>query len=203
MLNRSDKTVHLQFRNRRDYLGDNMEAHMKALTVRPPCDADMPAVTAIYAYYVEAGTASFETVAPDEAEMRRRWRLLIEDNYPCFVAERGGDICGFAYAGPYRARPAYGRTVENSVYVERSARRGGIGTALLRALIQACTDRGFRQMVAIVAESEDPASMRLHLAAGFEIVGTLRNVGRKHGRWLDTVLMQRELGEGARSPPGI
>ena len=200
MLNRrSDSTVHLQLRDRWDYLCDDMEA----LTVRPPHDADMAAVTAIYAHYVEAGTSSFETVAPDEAEMRRRWRSLIEDQYPCFVAERGGDVCGFAYAGPYRVRPAYRHTVENSVYVERAARQGGIGTALLRTLIQACTDQGFRQMVAIMAESEHPASIRLHLAAGFEMVGTLRNVGYKHGRWLDTVLMQRELGEGARSPPGM
>ena len=175
---------------------------MKALTIRPSHDADVPAITAIYAHYVDTGTASFETVAPDEAEMRRRRRLLIDRGYPYLVAESGGEVCGYAYAGPYRTRPSYRYTVENSVYVERSAQRCGVGTALLRALIQACTERGFRQMVAVIVDSAHAASIRLHRAAGFETVGTLENVGYKHERWLGTVLMQRTLGDGARSPPG-
>ena len=161
----------------------------------------MAAVAAIYAYHVATGTASFETMAPDKAEMRRRWRALLEGHYPYFVAEREGSVCGYAYAGPYRTRAAYRHTVENSVYVERAAQRRGVGTALLEALIQACTDQGFRQMVAVIGGAAPAASIRLHRRAGFETVGTLSSVGRKKGHWLDTVLMQRHLGEGARSPP--
>lgn len=174
---------------------------MNDLVVRPARDTDMPAVTAIYAYHVAAGTASFETTAPDEAEMRRRRRALIDGGYPYLVAERDGLVRGYAYAGPYRTRPAYRHTVENSVYVESAAQRQGVGTALLGALIEACTERGFRQMVAIIGGSAHTASIRLHRAAGFETVGTFRNVGFKHGRWLDSVLMQRALGQGARTLP--
>ena len=175
---------------------------MEALTIRRSRNADIPAVAAIYAYHVATGTASFETEAPDEREMRRRRRALIEGGYPYLVAESGGGVCGYAYAGPYRTRPAYRHTVENSVYVEPSAQRCGVGTALLGALIETCAEQGYRQMVAIVVDSGHTASTRLHRAAGFETVGTLRKVGYKHGRWLDTVLMQRALGEGARTPPG-
>ena len=174
---------------------------METLTIRRAQEADVPSIAAIYAYHVAADTASFETEAPDEAEMRRRWRALHDRHYPYLVAESGGEICGYAYAGPYRTRPAYRHTVENSVYVERSAQRRGVGTALLHALIQVCTDQGFRQMVAIIGDSANTASIRLHRAAGFEIAGTLTDVGHKHGRWLDSVLMQRALGEGARTPP--
>ena len=175
---------------------------MEDVTIRHAREADLPAIAAIYAYHVANGLVSFETVAPDEDEMRRRWRALVEARYPYLVAERGGAACGYAYAGPYRARPAYRHTVEDSVYIEPSAQRRGIGTALLRALIEACTERGFRQMVAIVVDSGHPASIRLHRAAGFEVAGTLRSVGFKHGRWLDTVIMQRALGDGARTSPG-
>ena len=174
---------------------------MEALTIRRSRDADMPAVASIYAYHVATGTASFETEAPDEAEMRRRRLELIERGYPYLVAESGGAVCGYAYAGPYRTRPAYRHTVENSVYVRSSAQRHGIGTALLGALIETCAEQGYRQMVAIIVNSGHMASIRLHRAAGFEMVGTLKNVGYKHGRWLDTVLMRRALGEGAHTPP--
>ena len=111
-------------------------------------------------------------------------------------------MCGCAYAGPYRTRPAYRHSVEDSVYVERAVHRRGIGMALLRTLIQACTDRGYRQMVAIIGDSAQTASIRLHQAAGFEMVGTLRHIGYKRERWLDTVFMQLALGEGASTPPG-
>ena len=174
---------------------------MEAPTIRRSRDADLPAITAIYAHHVETGTASFETAAPDEAEMRRRRNVLVEKRYPYLVAELDGDVCGYAYAGPYRTRPAYRHSVEDSVYVRASTRRRGIGRALLHALIRACTDRGFRQMVAIIGDSAQVASVGLHRAAGFEMVGTLRNVGYKHDRWLDTVFMQLALGEGASSPP--
>ena len=174
---------------------------MEVPTIRPSLDADVPAITAIYARHVETGTASFETVAPDEVEMRRRRSVLIEKRYPWFVAELEDEVCGYAYAGPYRTRPAYRHSVEDSVYVRSSAQRRGIGGALLRTLIRTCTHLGFRQMVAIIGDSAQAASIGLHRAAGFEMVGTLRNIGYKHDRWLDTVFMQLALGEGARTPP--
>ena len=170
-------------------------------TIRPCLDADLPAVTAIYAHHVESGTASFETVAPDEAEKRRRRNALIERRYPWLVAELKGEVCGYAYAGPYRARPAYRHSVEDSVYVSSSAQRRGVGKALLHSLIRTCSHLGFRQMVAIIGDSAQVASIGLHRAAGFAMVGTLRNIGYKHDRWLDTVFMQLALGEGARTPP--
>ena len=174
---------------------------MEAPTIRPSRDADVPAIAAIYAHHVETGTASFETEAPDEAEMRRRRSVLIEKRYPWLVAELDGEVCGYAYAGPYRTRPAYRHSVEDSVYVASSAQRRGVGRALLYALVRACTNRGFRQMVAIIGDSAQVASIGLHRAAGFETAGTLRNIGYKHDRWLDTVFMQLALGEGARTPP--
>ena len=175
---------------------------MKHPIIRPSRDADVPASTAIYAHHVETGTASFETAAPDEIEMRRRRAALLERHYPWIVAELDDRVCGYAYAGPYRTRPAYRHSVEDSVYVERAAHRRGIGMALLRALIDACTDRGYRQMVAIIGDSAQTASIGLHQAARFEMVGTLRHIGYKHGRWLDSVFMQLALGKGASTPPG-
>lgn len=163
---------------------------------------DLPAITAIYAHNVATGTASFETEAPDETEMRRRWSGLMEKQYPYFVAELGGEVCGYAYAGPYRTRPAYRHSVENSVYVAASAHRRGVGKALLRTLIQACREQGFRQMIAIIGDSAHTASVRLHEASGFDMVGTIKDVGYKHNRWLDSVLMQLPLGDGANTPPG-
>ena len=174
---------------------------MEAPTIRRSRDADVPAITAIYAHHVETGTASFETAAPDEAEMRRRRNMLIGEQYPWLVAELGGEVCGYAYAGPYRTRPAYRHSVEDSVYVGSSAQRRGVGKALLYTLIRACTDLGFRQMVAIIGDSAQVASIGLHREAGFEMAGTLRNIGYKHDRWLDTVFMQLALGKGASTPP--
>ena len=174
---------------------------MEPLTIRSSRHADVPAITAIYAHFVDTGTASFETEPPDEAEMHRRREALLHGNFPFVVATLGGRVCGYAYAGPYRTRAAYRYSVENSVYVEHAAQRRGAGTALLHALIRDCTNLGFRQMVAIIGDSAQAASIRLHRAAGFEKAGTLRNVGFKHGRWLDSVLMQRRLGDGASTLP--
>ena len=174
---------------------------MEPLTIRSSRHADVPAITAIYAHFVDTGTASFETDAPDESEMRRRRGALLHGNFPFVVATLDDRVCGYAYTGPYRTRAAYRHSVEDSVYVESGAQRRGIGAALLGTLIRDCANLGFRQMVAIIGDSAHVASIRLHRAAGFEMVGTLRNVGYKHGRWLDTVLMQRALGEGANAPP--
>jgi len=161
---------------------------------------DIPAITAIYHSAVLTGTASFEIEPPDEAEMMRRREALLAGNHPYLVAEREGAILGYAYAGPYRARPAYRSTVENSVYVRDGEHGRGIGRALLTALIEEAGARSFRQMVAVIGDSANTASIGLHAALHFELVGTLRSVGWKHGRWLDTVLMQRALGLGDGAP---
>ncbi len=176
-----------------------------SVSTRPALPADIPAITAIYADGVVNGTASFEIVPPDEAEMSRRMKALTDRNYPFVVAENGEGqnrrLLGFAYAGPYRERPAYRNTVEDSVYLAPEARGQGIGGVLLKLLIDVSTARGYRQMIAIIGDSENAPSIRLHRAAGFDAVGTLKSVGFKHGRWLDVVIMQRALGPADSTRP--
>lgn len=166
------------------------------LSLRPCGPDDINAVQRIYAGEVLTGTASFELEPPTPDQMRARWQTLTRDGYPYLVATRGGTVAGYAYAGPYRPRPAYRATVENSVYVGSDHRGTGVGQALLDALITRCTEAGFRQMIAVIGDSGNAASIALHQSLGFADVGTLRSVGWKHGRWLDTVLMQRPLGSG-------
>jgi L-amino acid N-acyltransferase YncA len=170
------------------------------LVVRDCQPRDIPAIVAIYAHAVRHGRASFEVEPPDEAEMTARRQRLLAGGYPYLVAERDGDLLGYAYAGAYRARPAYNSTVENSVYVRADTHGHGIGSALMRHLIAAAEARGFRQMVAVIGDSQNHASIGLHARLGFRRVGTLRSVGWKHDQWLDSVLMQRELGAGDRTP---
>lgn len=174
---------------------------MEGVVTREAVAADAPAITEIYGDAVANSTASFEIVPPDEAEMARRMAALAERGYPWFVAEREGRIVGYGYAGPYHARAGYRSTVEDSIYLAPDAQGKGVGGVLLRRLIDACTAKGYRQMVAIIAGSENTASIRLHKAAGFTDVGVLKNVGFKHGRWLDSVIMQRQLGAGPETPP--
>ena len=166
---------------------------MSDIVVRAAVPADIGAITRIYAHAVRFGTASFEIEPPDEAEMARRQRALIDGGFPYVVAEADGTVAGYAYAGPYRPRPAYRFSVENSVYVAPDAHRRGVGRALLDRLIAEAAARGFRQMIAVIGDSDQAASIALHRAAGFRLVGTIAAVGFKHGRWLDSVLMQREL----------
>lgn len=170
------------------------------LTLRDCRLEDVPAIAAIYADAVTNGTASFELTAPDVAEMASRRAALLKGGYPYMVAERDGAVLGYAYAGAYRPRPAYGATVENSIYVSPVAKGQGIGKALLARLIEEAEARGFRQMIAVIGDSENHASRALHTSLGFELTGVLRSVGWKHGRWLDSVLMQRALGEGDSTP---
>jgi phosphinothricin acetyltransferase len=174
---------------------------MPAAPIRPAAPADIAAITAIYAGAVRHGTATFELEPPDAAEMRRRYDALRAQGFPYLVAERDGRIAGYAYAGPYRPRPAYRFTVENSVYLDPAAQRRGIGLALLTDLIGRCEQRGLRQMIAVIGDSANTASIALHRRAGFAMIGTHPNVGFKFGRWLDTVMMQRALGEGGATPP--
>jgi phosphinothricin acetyltransferase len=169
--------------------------------IRPAALTDVPAIARIYAHAVETGTASFELTPPDEAEMARRMTSLLDGGFPYLVAEVDGTLAGYAYAGPYRARPAYRFTVEDSVYVAPDAQGRGIGAALLPALVEESAARRFRQMIAVIGDSEQTASIALHARAGFYYVGTFPHVGFKFGRWLDTVLMQRALGPGATTAP--
>ena len=169
--------------------------------IRPATPADIGAIAAIYAEAVLNGTATFEVEPPSEAEMAGRMAALLAGGYPYFVAESDGAVLGYGYAGAYRPRPAYRATVEDSIYLTVEARGKGIGGALLAALIAESEVRGFRQMIAVIGDSGHAASIRLHQAAGFALVGTFTDVGYKFGRWLDTVLMQRALGPGGAAPP--
>jgi L-amino acid N-acyltransferase YncA len=161
---------------------------------------DLPVITALYADHVRAGTASFELDPPDEAEMTRRWNDVVVRGLPYLVAVRGDQTVGYAYAAPYRPRPAYRFTVEDSIYVRADCAGEGIGSNLLDALIAACERIDMRQMIAVIGDSANASSIRLHAAAGFTRTGLLVSVGWKFGRWLDVVLMQRTLGTGDTRP---
>jgi L-amino acid N-acyltransferase YncA len=173
---------------------------MPAVRIRPATAHDVAAITRIYGHAVCHGTASFEIAPPDETEMARRYEGLRGGRYPFLVAEYDAAVVGYAYAGPYRERPAYRWTVEDSVYLAPQSQRRGIGRALLDDLIREAEMGGFRQMIAVIGDSANAASIELHRAAGFRIVGTFENVGFKFGRWLDSVLLQRPLGKGATMP---
>ncbi|MEF2071536.1 GNAT family N-acetyltransferase [Consotaella aegiceratis] len=175
---------------------------MTAATLRPASPADIPAITAIYREAVLHGTASYELTPPDEAEMRRRFEGLIADGYPYIVAvDAEGGVLGYAYAGPFRTRPAYRWSVEDSVYLAPAAQGRGLGGLLLDRLLELCRENGFRQMIAVIGGSDHFPSIRLHERAGFEHIGVFKASGFKHGRWLDTVLMQLALGPGATTDP--
>ena len=174
---------------------------MTRVSIRPAGVGDIPAITRIYTHAVQHGTASFEIEPPDEAEMARRLRALLDGGFPYLAAEQDGAVLGYAYAGPYRARPAYDWTVEDSIYVDAGAQGQGVGRALIDRLIIDAEARGYRQIIAVIGDSKQAASIALHRRAGFRLVGTFENVGFKHGRWLDSVLMQRALGAGAATMP--
>ncbi|MFN3655752.1 MAG: GNAT family N-acetyltransferase [Pseudolabrys sp.] len=172
-----------------------------SLVIRPATPADIPAITRIYAHAVTHGTASFELEPPDEAEMTKRMQALLDGKFPYIVAEIDGKVAGYAYASLYRTRPAYRFTVEDSVYVAPEIHRRGVGRALLEKLIEACTELGFRQMIAVIGDSNQAASIGVHKACGFEPAGNLKDIGWKFGKWLDTPLMQLALGPGATTKP--
>jgi phosphinothricin acetyltransferase len=174
---------------------------MTSALIRPATPADVPAIADIYAEAVRHGTASFELDPPDAREMTRRYESLRAGGYPYLVAELDGEVSGYAYAGPYRARPAYRWSVEDSIYIAPQAQRRGIGRALLTRLLAEAEAGGFRQMIAVIGDSANTGSIELHRDAGFRLVGTFENVGFKFGRWLDSVLMQRALGRGATTTP--
>jgi L-amino acid N-acyltransferase YncA len=169
--------------------------------VRPATAADIPAITAIYRHHVLTGLASFEIEPPAEAEIARRFAAIRELGLPYLVVQSGNGIAGYAYAAVYRARPAYRFTVEDSVYVDKDSAGQGIGSTLMPALIEACVAAGRRQIIAVIGDSANLASIRLHAKFGFEKIGVLPAVGFKFGRWVDSVLMQRAVGDGQNSPP--
>lgn len=165
-----------------------------AAPVRPAMDADISAITSIYVHYVLRTCSSFETEPPDAGEMARRRSHVLEHGLPYVVADVNGSIAGYAYAAPYRSRKAYRYTVEDSIFVHPDFTRRGIGRALLHHVIDACTTGGFRQMIAVIGNGQNHASISLHSSLGFREVGRLLGVGFKFGQWIDTVLMQRALG---------
>lgn len=166
--------------------------------IRNATTADIPAITAIYGHSVETHFASFEVDPPSKAQMSERFEELVADKYPYLVAQQDGEVVGYAYASRFRPRPAYGSTAEGTVYIHHDHHGQGIGTTLVEALITQCSQRDFRQLMAVIAckpgdDLHDLASVRLHRSLGFLEVGRLKEVGRKHGLWLDTVILQRAL----------
>lgn len=172
----------------------------EALTVRPARDEDVPAITGIYAEHVLKGTASFDTVPRTEAATRERLHECIRRGWPFLVAERQGEVLGYSYATQFRDRAAYASTCENSIYVKADQRGQGVGRALLARLLADAEALGFRQMIAVIGGGE-PASIAVHERLGFTHAGRMRSVGRKFGRWLDTVYMQKPLGPGDSEGP--
>jgi L-amino acid N-acyltransferase YncA len=173
---------------------------MKA-NVRIATSDDIAAITAIYRPAVLSGTATFEVDPPDEAEMLRRFEAITGAGYPYFVAESGGRVQGYAYASAYRTRPGYRFTVEDSIYIAPDAQGKGLGRILLKELIETSTAKGYRLMIAVIGDSRNYGSIALHRSAGFTFAGTIHSVGYKFGRWLDSVYMERPLGEGDKTAP--
>lgn len=169
--------------------------------IRDAAETDLAAIREIYAHHVRRGLASFEETPPDIAELAARRRAVLAASLPYIVAEIDRRIAGYSYASPYRTRPAYRHTVENSVYVAADLTGRGIGSALLSELIRRCEAGPWRQMVAIIGDSENHGSIALHRRHGFHMAGTLQSVGFKFGRWVDSVLMQRPLGAGDSTLP--
>lgn len=171
------------------------------LTLRDATEHDLPAIQAVYAWNVENGTGTFEEVAPDLAEMTQRWNSVRAAGLPWLVVETEGRVVGYAYAAMFRARSAYRFTCEDSIYLAPEAQRRGHGSALLQELIARCTAAGRRQMFAVIGDSANAGSVRLHRRFGFTDVGTMHAAGLKFGRWLDVVIMQLQLGEGSATLP--
>jgi L-amino acid N-acyltransferase YncA len=177
---------------------------MKAkLRVRVADEDDIPAIQEIYAHYVLKSSSSFEEEAPTVAEMTARWQKIRSRKMPFLVAVVGKRVSGYAYGGPYRERSAYRYTIEDSIYIAPDMLGRGIGNALMEELIKRCTALGYRQMIAVIGDSTNAASLAIHSRHGFRVIGALSSSGFKFGHWADAVLMQRSLGDGDSTlPPG-
>ena len=171
------------------------------MQLRPATPDDIPAIHAIYSHHVLKGLASFEEEPPPPEELRRRLGDVIGQGLPYLVADFGGAIAGYGYCAPYRARSAYRYALEDSIYVRPDVQGRGVGTALLAELIRRCESLGYRQLIAVIGDSAHAASIGLHASHGFLRVGTMRSVGFKFGRWVDSVIMQRPLGTGDATRP--
>lgn len=171
------------------------------LNIRPSKASDVAAIAEIYGYHVLNGLASFELLAPSADEIAKRRADVVGKNFPYLAAEADGRVVGYAYASLYRARPAYRHTLEDSVYVHKDYQGRGIGKRLLEALIDASEKAGARQLIAVIGDSDNHGSIGLHAACGFDEVGIMKAVGFKFGRWVDSVYMQREIGEGQSTMP--
>ena len=179
---------------------DNALSPSAHMFVRSARADDANAIARIYAHHVRHGTASFDTVPRTAGETEQKIADILSKGWPFLVAQRDDVIMGYAYVTAFRDRPAYGFSCENSIYVDADHMGQGVGVQLMRALMEHATACGFRQMVAVIGGGE-PASVALHTKMGFAYAGQMRSVGRKFGRWLDSVYMQAELGAGDQSPP--
>lgn len=175
---------------------------MKAFHLRDATPDDSGAIARIYGHYVRTSCSTFEEVPPEPDEMAARMRKVRQAGLPYHVAEaKGGSVVGYVYASPFHARVGYRYSLENSVYIAADQVRQGIGTALMEHLILRCTALGYRQMVALIGDQENAASIELHRRLGFKPTGNLSAIGIKFGRWVDVVEMQLALGDGARTIP--
>ncbi len=172
------------------------------MLIRDATLADVPAITAIYAHHVAVGTGTFEEQPPTEAEVATRVARVQDAGWAWLVAELDGTVMGYAYFNQFRDRSAYRFAAEDSIYVRDDVRGQGVGKALVEALLQRATDCGFRQIFAVIGDSENVGSIGLHVSLGFRQAGVLKAAGLKFGRWVDVVFMQRSLGEGDRTTPG-
>lgn len=173
----------------------------KDITLADATLADISAIQAIYSHHVLQGIASFEVEPPSVAEMGNRYHNVLAHGLPYLVATHCGEVVGYCYLSPYRPRSAYRFTLESSVYIAADMQKQGVGFLLMSEAIAQVESLGYRQLIAVIGNSQNMGSLRLHASLGFEMVGTLKAVGFKHGQWVDTVLMQRALGEGAASLP--
>ncbi|MBB6253825.1 GNAT family N-acetyltransferase [Nitrospirillum iridis] len=183
-----------------DPVSDPGPATAPTLVIRPSTEADVEAMLAIYSHYINRGLGDYEPESPDEDDIKRRRKNMLNKRLPHVAAELDGVVVGYAYAVPFRKRPAYRYVVKHSIYVHHDHLSGGIGRRLMRFLIEACTAAGYRQMIGYIDAAND-RSLRLHESFGFTRAGYLPSIGYKFGRWTDSVLVIRPLGEGSDTPP--
>ena len=176
---------------------------IRPVSIRDVTEADIPAIQRIYAHHVEHGIATFELTPPSQQEMLARYHRIQAERMPYLAACEDGQLLGYCYANTYRPRPAYRFTVEDSIYLSPDHQGRGVGRQLLQALVSRCETGPWRQMVAVISGEGSEASVALHQKLGFVHAGNLRTVGFKHGRWIDTILMQRMLGPGGGTPPAM
>ena len=193
----TNETAHYKLYDR----PDGHEMHTPDLLIRPSTASDLPAITAIYGWNVLNGTGTFELDVPDEAEMARRRDDVLSKGLPWLVVERGGVVLGYAYANHFRPRRAYRFCLEDSVYLAAEAKGQGLGRLLLAELMARCETAGARQMLAVIGDSQNLGSIGVHRTLGFEHVGVMKAAGWKFDRWLDVVIMQKQLGQGAATEP--